>query len=189
MLALSGRLVRKMHGPPAPVSLDSVGQRVIVSATQYDPSGRLLRNVAAVGEDEFRRTIYVQVRRSMPLGVLVPFDLPTLKPNCLLRTVSTSAPQSLLMMNDPFVLQQVDGLARRIGNEVGTEPGRPFQRAWQLVFGRMPSEAQRLAGLEFLEKQAAAVRAASPDNPDPKRVALSHLCQALVSSNGFLYVD
>ncbi|MBQ11626.1 MAG: hypothetical protein CMJ45_08770 [Planctomyces sp.] len=189
LLALSGRLVRTMHGRPAPVSLDSVGQRVIVSVTQYDPSGRLLKNVAAVGAEEFRRTIYIQVRRSLPLGVLVPFDLPTLKPNCVLRTVSTNAPQSLLMMNDPFVVRQVNDLARRICNEVGTEPDQHFQRAWRLVYGRMPSDAQRQSGLEFLEEQIAAVRAASPDNPDPKQVALSHLCQALISSNGFLYID
>jgi hypothetical protein len=45
---------------------------------------------------EFRRSIYVQVRRSMPLGVLEPFDLPQMTPNCEKRAASTAAPQSLL---------------------------------------------------------------------------------------------
>lgn len=189
LLALSGRLLRKMHGPPAPVSLDAVGQRVIVSANQYDPSGRLLRNVAPVGADEFRRTIYVQVRRSMPLGVLVPFDPPTMKPNCELRTSSTGAPQSLLMMNDPFVIEQVNGLATRIMNDAGKDPETRFQLAWRLVFGRKPTDAELRAGLKFLEEQAVAVRAASADGTDLDLAALSHLCHALVSSNGFLYVD
>ena len=189
LLALSGRLLRKMHGPPAPVSLDSVGQRVIVSANQYDPSGRLLRNVAALGEDEFRRTIYIQVRRSMPLGVLEPFDLPTLKPNCELRIFSTNAPQSLMMMNDPFVIQQVNGLAARIQDVTEKDPEARFQLAWRLVFGRTPTDDQRRAGLNFLQEQTDANRTESPDLPDPEQAALSHLCQALVSSNGFLYVD
>ena len=189
LLSLSGQLLWKMHGPPAPVSLDSVGQRVIVSVNQYDPTGRLLPDVAAVGEDEFRRSIYIQVRRSMPLGVLVPFDLPTLKPNCQLRIFSTNAPQSLLMMNDPFVLKQVDGLAGRIRDVAGDDPARQLQQAWQLVLGRMPSDREEQAALVFLEEQAASLRAATPDLANPQQGALTHLCQALVSSNGFLYVE
>ena len=189
LLSLSGQLLWKMHGPPAPVSLDSVGQRVIVSANQYNRSGRLIRDVAAVGEDEFRRSIYIQVRRSMPLGVLVPFDLPTLNPNCELRIFSTNAPQSLLMMNDPFVLQQVDGMALRIREEAGDDPAGQLQQAWQLVLGRMPSDTEKQATLAFLEEHAASLRAATPDLVHPQQLALSHLCQALVSSNRFLYVE
>jgi hypothetical protein len=189
LLSLSGQLLWKMHGPPAPVSLDSVGQRVVVSVNQYDPTGRLLLDVAAVGEDEFRRSIYIQVRRSMPLGVLVPFDLPTLKPNCQQRTFSTNAPQSLLMMNDPFVLKQVDGLAGRIRDVAGDDPAGQLQQAWQLVLGRMPSDREEQAALVFLEEQAASLRVVTPDLANPQQVALTHLCQALVSSNGFLYVE
>ena len=181
LLALSGRLVRRMHGPPAPVSLDSVGQRVIVSANQYDSTGRLLRNVAPVGADAFRRTIYIQLRRSMPLGVLEPFDPPTMKPNCELRTVSTNSPQSLLMMNDPFVIEQVNALAARVHREAGPEPAAQFGLAWRLVFGRRAGDSDLRAGVRFLEEQTAATGKAL--------TALSHLCHALVSSNGFLYVD
>jgi len=189
LLAISGRLLRKMHGRPAPVSLDSVGQRVIVSAERYDPSGRLLRKFAAVGDEKLRRTIYIQVRRSMPLGVLEPFDLPTMKPNCTLRTSSTNAPQALLMMNDPFVIQQVDALAIRIRDTAGTDPESCFEVAWQLVFGREPTDDQRRTGLKFLQEQTAAIRLGTPERSDPQQAALTDLCHALVSSNGFLYVD
>ena len=187
LLALSGELSSTMHGPPAPVSLDSVGQRVIVSANQYDPSGRLLRNVAPLGEETVRRTIYVQVRRSMPLGVLVPFNPPSMKPNCELRTSATDAPQSLMMMNDPFVIEQVNRLAARIEREVEEDTVARLQLAWRLVLGRAPTDSESRDGLRFLEEQSAAVRAESP--ADPELAALAHLCQALVSSNAFLYVD
>ena len=189
LLHLGGRFSNEMYGPAIPVSLDSVGQRVIVSVNRYDPSGRLLTSIGSVGVGEFRRTIYVQVRRSMPLGVLAPFDLPTMKPNCELRTVSTSSPQSLAMMNDPFVVRHVEGLARRIHSETGDAPAERFQRAWRLVFGRVPSDSEQSAGLKFLENETAAVRLSSPKDADPALTALSHLCHALVSSNGFLYVD
>ena len=57
LLHLGGRFSGTMFGPPVPVSLDSVGQRIIVSINRYDPSGRLLRGIASVGSGEFRRTI------------------------------------------------------------------------------------------------------------------------------------
>ena len=192
LLALSGRFVQKMYGPPAPVSLDAVGQRVIVSANQYDSTGRLLRNVAPVGEDAYRRTIYMQVRRSMPLGILQPFDPPAVKPNCELRTVSTNAPQSLMMMNDPFVLKQVQFLAVWIDRVVGKDPGERFVLAWRSVFGRAPTDNEKRFGLEFLEEDTAAVRSpnsSKSDDHDSDLAELTHLCHALVSSNGFLYVD
>jgi hypothetical protein len=189
LLALSGRLSSWMHGPPSPVSLDSVGQHVIVSANQYDPSGRLLRNIEPLGEETVRRTIYVQVRRSMPLGVLVPFNLPTMKPNCALRTSSTDSPQSLMMMNDPFVIEQVNELAVRVARDAGASAEARFRLAWRLVLGRMPDASEVGGGLQFLQAQTDAVRASSPDDLNPDVAALAHLCQALVSSNAFLYVD
>lgn len=189
LLALSGRLSTRMHGPPSPVSLDSVGQRVIISANQYDPTGRLLRNVKPLGEETVRRTIYVQVRRSMPLGVLVPFNPPAMKPNCELRTSSTDSTQSLMMMNDPFVIDQVNALAARVVREAGENVEPRFRRAWRLVFGRAPDDDEVRGGLEFLNGQTAAVRDSSSDRSDPDVVALAHLCHALVSSNAFLYVD
>ncbi len=189
LLWLGGRFSDQMFGPPVPVSLDSVGQRIIVSVNQYDPSGRLLRGVASVGVGEFRRTIYVQVRRSMPLGVLTPFDLPTMKPNCQVRTSSTTSPQSLAMMNDPFVIRHVGGLAQRVKAEADDTPAARFSLAWRLVFGRTPSDTETQAGLKFLENETASVRSASPKDAQPALTALTHLCHALVSSNGFLYVD
>mgnify|MGYP003724075889 FL=1 len=93
------------------------------------------------------------------------------------------------MMNDPFVLKQVDGLAGRIRDVAGDDPAGQLQQAWQLVLGRMPSDREEQAALVFLEEQAASLRVVTPDLAHPQQVALTHLCQALVSSNGFLYVE
>ena len=189
LLFVSDQLQRTMYGPAAPVSLDDVGQRVIVSRNRYDPSGRLLSGVEDVGTDALRRTIYVQVRRSMPLGILVPFDPPSLQPNCQTRTVSTNAPQALLMLNDPFVLNQVACLADRIAQEVGGGAEQQFERAWRLVFGGAPTAGQCRDGVEFLAAQTTAILETTPEVAAAERLALRHLCQALVSSNRFLYVD
>ena len=189
LLFVSGRLVDKAYGPSVPVSLDNVGQRVIVSRTQYDPSGRLLRNVASVGGEAYRRTIYIQVRRSLPLGVLVPFDLPGLDPNCAKRTISNNAPQSLQMMNSPFVLEQVDRFAARVRRQAGNDVARQITLAWVMALGRQPMDDELETARVFLEEQTTLLKNAQSGGNSSRGTALANLCQALVGSNGFLYVE
>ncbi|MSR56165.1 MAG: DUF1549 domain-containing protein [Planctomycetaceae bacterium] len=193
LLALGGRLTPTWYGPPVPVAPDDVGQ-IVVAIDTRDSAGRPTGKVVPLGADEFRRSLYVQVRRSQPLGVLEPFDAPLMTPNCELRTSSTVAPQSLLLMNGPFMAQQADALATRILREAGSEPAAQVERAWRLVFCRLPTDAELTGGVAFLNDQSAGVRGAIAKDPtavavDPSRAALANLCQALVSSNGFLYVD
>jgi len=193
LLATSGRLSDKVFGPPVPITPDDVGQ-IVVGADTRDSSGRPTGKVVDLGEDEFRRSIYVQVQRSKPLGLLETFDAPTMSPNCEQRASSTNAPQSLMLMNNAFVLQQADAMAERIEREVGGDLSAQFQRAWQMAYCRAPSASQLQAGVAFLGEQAAIIAAKPRAEPQaessaPERVALSNLCQALVMSNGFLYVD
>jgi uncharacterized protein DUF1553 len=193
LLALSGRLSNKQYGPPVPVAPDDVGQ-IVVAVDTRDSAGRPSGKVVSLGEEEFRRSIYVQVRRSMPLGMLEPFDAPVMTPNCQQRASSTVAPQSLLLMNSPLVSREAEAMAARITREAGDDPAARFQRAWRLVFGRAPSQQETEAGVAFLARQAEAADASPPadpktSKPDPSRTALANLCHALVSSNRFLYVD
>ncbi len=180
VLAVSGKLVDKPFGPPVPVSPDDVGQIVLAIDTR-DSAGRPSGKVEPLGDAEFRRSIYVQVRRSMPLGVLEPFDLPRMTPNCEKRAASTAAPQSLLMMNNPFVIQQADLLANRVREKAGTDLTAQATLAWRSVFSRTPAESDVQAGVEFLTLPG--------ETPEVQSAALNHFCHALLSSNGFLYVD
>lgn len=197
LLATSGRLSLKMFGPAVPVTPDEVGQ-IVVGVDTRDSAGRPTGKVVPLGEDEFRRSIYVQVRRSRPLSMLEPFDAPLMTPNCELRASSTVAPQSLLMMNSAFVVEQSDAMATRIEREAGADVAAQLQRAWLLAYSRKPNEAEAKAATAFLTEQAATVAqtaAAAPADPKkpapaaPAHVALAQLCQALLISNEFLYVD
>jgi hypothetical protein len=80
LLAINGRLSSKMFGPAIPVTPDDAGQ-IVIGVDTRDSAGRPTGKIVPLGEDEFRRTIYVQVRRSQPLGMLEPFDAPLMKPN------------------------------------------------------------------------------------------------------------
>jgi len=194
LLATSGRLAPTMHGKAVPVMPDDVGQ-VVVGVDTRDSAGRPSGKVIPLGSDEFRRSIYVQVRRSMPLGMLEPFDLPVMTPNCEQRNRSTVAPQSLLMMNSELVVSQAMALAERIRQEAGEGAVGQVRRLWVLAYGRPATDAELASALEFLYEQTAALaeQAAAEKVDDkqapPGKTALAQLCHAIVSSNEFLYVD
>jgi len=130
----------------------------------------------------------------MPLSMLEPFDVASTAPNCERRTSSTVPPQSLLMMNHEFVLSQSQALAQRVVKEAGDDLAAQVRRAWQLAYGQPASEADVSAALALIEAQRlhfeplyAAVKEKPPLTPAQQ--ALAVYCQALLSSNRFLYVD
>ncbi|WP_406693919.1 PSD1 and planctomycete cytochrome C domain-containing protein [Singulisphaera sp. Ch08] len=196
MLAASGRLTPTMYGPPVPVAIDEAGQ-VIVGLDNRDGAGRPVSKRASIGNEEWRRSLYIQVRRSLPLGLLETFDAPPMAPNCEQRASSTVAPQSLMMMNNDFVVQQAETFATRVALEAGDDPKAQVQLAWRLALALDPDPEAVESAVRFLASQQedfAATREAKPASKsspkvNPAHQALATFCQALFGSNAFLYVD
>ncbi len=196
MIAVSGKLNEKRYGPPVPVIEDEDGQFVL-GIENLNGENRPGPIIPLNGE-EFRRSVYVQMRRTRPLAVLDTFDEPTMDPNCALRSASTVAPQALLLMNNEFVQAQAGHMAGRVIAEAGSDPTVQIVRAWRLAFAGSPSEEQRLAAVAFVQQQTEIFRAAAAAQPpavnpqpatDPTVQALTAFCQALLSANECLYVD
>jgi mono/diheme cytochrome c family protein len=195
ILAANGKLNLKQFGSPTPVMEDDVGQ-IVVGIENKNGENRPGPILPLHGA-EYRRSVYVQVRRSRPLAVLDTFDLPTLDPNCTSRNVSTATPQSLLLMNSEFVLENSKLLAERLVKEAGPDETAQIQHAWQLVFSRAANETELEAAKKFLVEQQANFLAAATaatektptEKPDPAMWARTTFCQALLSSNEFLYVE
>jgi hypothetical protein len=179
ILAVSGKLNARMHGPAVPVMEDEVGQ-FVVGVENKNGENRPGPVLPMHGE-EFRRSVYVQVRRSRPLSLLETFDMPVMEPTCPARSASTVAPQSLLLMNNDFVLAQAEAFAERVRREAGPDARAQVARAWRLAFAREPGPAEVREALAFLSEQTAGLSG--------RPGALACLCQALLSANGFLYVD
>jgi len=205
VLAASGRLNNKMFGPPVPVMQDDVGQ-IVPGIENKDGENKNGAPVPMNGED-FRRSVYVQVRRTRPLSVLEAFDAPEMSPNCEMRNSSTVAPQSLMLMNSPFVIAQANDFARRVRREA-TDAKTQVAAAWRLAFGREATDDQLKQAMTFIDDQLAELKAHPPAPPppapaaknaaktlppqesfDPNLAAMTSFCQALLSANGFLYVD
>ncbi len=187
VLAASGALDVTPFGPPVPVVADDTGEFVVKDGSP-------------------RRSLWLEQRRSKPLQFLASFDAPVMQTNCDRRTPSTVAGQGLLLMNGDFLLSQ----ARRLAEKALAEAGPPaiaddagpgteaellagaVERAWRSTLVRVPDEAERAAAAAFLADELAILAAKGGElaAPAERRIrALANLCQQLLSSNEFLYVD
>jgi hypothetical protein len=179
VLAVCGTLNPQAYGPPVPVSVDANNQCVVGAETK-----------SADGQ-EFRRSIYVTQKRSLPPQALAVFDSPQMEPNCELRNSSTVAPQSLLLMNSAFIVEQAEKLAQRVMKQAaGADAATQAKIAWQRVFGADAGDAEAQDMATYLAAQTKALQAGKTVKPEeaPAR-ALASLCQALLGSNQFLYLE
>jgi hypothetical protein len=189
VLSVTGQLNSKLYGEAVPVMEDGVG-RIVIGKENLDGERKPTKEIALDGE-EFRRSVYVQVRRSRTLSMFETFDAPAMSPNCDRRSFSTVTPQSLLMMNSDFAVDHSNRLAQRVTDEVGQDVSLQVAFAWQLVFANAPSEEELTEATDFVYSQRLLIRNADAKlkAEDAAREALGVFCQALLSSSRFLYVD
>lgn len=171
ILATSGMLNTKMYGPPVSIVKDDVGQ-VVVSASK---------------DGSERRSVYIQVRRSLPVSLLRQFDMPVMEVNCDKRPSSTVCTQALTLMNGDFVLQQARHFADRLRRDAGDDVRRQVSLAWQLAYIRPPTDEETETALSFVQRQVRHLR--ESETKEPEVQAMTSLCQVLLGSSEFLYVD
>jgi hypothetical protein len=126
------------------------------------------------------RSIYLCYLRSSPPPELAAFDLPEFTGVTGRRNVSTVPNQALHLYNNPFVIQQAEHLAAAVTKHSEDQSAR-IQRAWQLALSRNPTPAESTDAAQFL--QDTHTELSSQDK------AWTSLCQALLITNEFRYVD
>jgi len=119
-----------------------------------------------------RRSVYLQMKRSLTLPMLQIFDAPDTATSCPRREHSTVAPQALALMNGESTVAQADQFAARIKKLAGDSPEAQVETGWRLAFGRVPDATERTTALEFL-----------------RRNSLPRLCLLIYNMSEFLYVD
>jgi len=160
LLAISGELNLKVGGPgvfpPIPKELFEGAKGWIAST---DP------------RDHTRRSLYIFARRNLRFPFLEVFDAPDNNLSCSARERSTTAPQSLTLLNAEEVLAAAARTAERLTEAADSPEGR-VTLAYRLIIGRPPTAVERRLSVEFLAR--------SP---------LSELCRGLFNLNAFVYVD
>ena len=199
LLAVSGKLNAKVHGEPVPVMLTEEGL-VVIGVDTMDTAGRQTGKYIPLNGEEFRRSIYVQIRRSRPLEMFAAFDAPDMtNANCEIRPVTTVSPQSLLLMNNLGMREFAQHFAERLLKE-GTGTDARIDLAWKLAYGRAPRPDEREAAAQFVTMQTAHYivnpakqeRSAGPAETaeaSARLLGLAAMGHALMSANEFLYLD
>jgi predicted DNA-binding protein YlxM (UPF0122 family) len=128
ILRISGKLNPMMGGP---------GYRDFDYKEEYAP---VYTYVTADRVDLLRRSIYRFIVRTTPQQFLTTLDCPNPANLSPTRTITTTALQSLALLNDDFMLKQSDYFAQRIVAEVGQDHDhQQIQLAFKLAFGRNPN--------------------------------------------------
>ena len=120
----------------------------------------------------WRRSIYRFVVRTTPQQFMTTLDCPNAANLTPSRNVTTTALQSLALLNNDFMQKQAGFFADRVRTDAGGETTAQVSRAFALAFSRQPGPAE-LASASALVKEH----------------GLPQLCRMLLNANEFVYVD
>ena len=144
MLFVSGRLQPKIGGPSVPPNLTPFME------------GRGRPGMSGPLDGDGRRSLYINVRRNFLSPMLLAFDFPTPASTMGRRNVSNVPAQALVLLNDPFVIEQAKQWSTRIQAEGGASQADRIAFAYMTGFGRLPSNQERAEASAFLDRESAA---------------------------------
>ena len=169
MLCVTGELQGSLGGP-------------------YIPSWRTAEGEVEVSENQpgsKRRSVYLQQRRTQVVTFLQLFDAPSIVGNCSARSTSTVPLQALALMNSEFVRARARGFAKRLMDEGGPDTEKRLVLAFRLACGRPPLAEEKEAAERFLRFQ----HKVHTGHEDRDARCWTDLCQMVLASNAFLYVE
>lgn len=167
LLFVAGRLDLQPGGPPDDVRVDGNGRVSVIPRE----SGN------------WRRSVYAQFRRTEMPTMMETFDYPEMGPNCVERSVSTVALQSLLLSNSEQVRELAASLAERVGQRRPADDvdGRVME-VYRTALSREPDARERESGIESLERLTELWQG-------DRDAALATWCHVILNSADFIYID
>lgn len=175
ILWTSGRLDLRGGGPSfrAPISAEAL-EGLSMKTGGYR---------ASLAEDTHRRSIYMFVKRALPVPLMSTFDACDTTSPTGRRDVTIVAPQALALMNNEWVHEETAAFAKRVLAAASSDSDR-VDKAWCWAFGRRPAAPEREAALAYLQN-----RQAGNDEAATSAAAWASLCHVLINANEFIYTD
>ena len=169
MLAVSGRLDLKAGGPSVPIYLSA-----FMEGRGRPKAGPL--------DGEGRRSVYIAIKRNFLSPMMLAFDTPIPFNAMGRRNVSNVPAQSLVLMNDPFVVEQASLWAKSLPPVMPAE--ERLRRMYLAAFSREPLAWESADALLFLKEQAEALKV--PES-DPK--VWADLAHVLFNAKEFIHLN
>jgi len=198
ILQVSGLLNLKMGGqgvfPPLPT-----GTTTELSATAAAGGWRTEKDPAQTN----RRSVYIFVRRNLRYPMMQEFDSANNFDVHNVRTNTVTPSQTLELMNFDLVVNWAQSLAGRVLNDNGLTEHAQIDRAYRLAYGRAATAEEQDIAASFFKTQTPILQARFdagvskpplpsnvPEGMGPARAAAwVDLCQMLLNSNEFLYIN
>ncbi|MCC7085705.1 MAG: DUF1549 domain-containing protein [Pirellulales bacterium] len=190
LLQVSGQLNFRMFGPAAlPALPPNLSERY-----SWDPDPK--------PEDRRRRSVYVLAKRNLRIPLLEAFDQPDMHNSCPSRSNTTTAPQSLEMLNSEITFESARSWGEKLLDQCGGDETALIRAAYAEAYGR-PADRQEIeSARQFILSDAAALyndekqltdhqlSVPLPANVNRRNAAaVFDFCHAIMCSNEFLYVD
>jgi len=174
ILAVSGQLNLERYGEPIFPPMPSE-----VLATSSRPSAAW---GTSTPEDAARRSIYVKVKRSLQMPILLAHDQAPTDSSCAVRFATTVPTQALGMLNSAFVNEQAAALAERLRQECGESLDGQVRGGLELATGR-PATEEEVAELVGLAGRLRREQGVGEGD------LLGRIALVLLNLNEFIYLD
>jgi len=152
-----------------------------------------------------RRTVYMMVQRSVKHPYMTLFDGADANASTAERNSSLTPLQALYFLNASFPKRCSDHLAELLDEGKasggvkteqvsatsggGSDEKSELDRAFLIVYGRLPDKAEQEQSLQFVGDVSAKYLTSGADPAKARQQAMSHLIQAMFSSNEFMFIE
>ena len=167
ILAVSGRLDPSLEGPSTPVFVTP-----FMEGRGKPGSGPL--------DGAGRRSVYISIKRNFLSPMMLAFDMPIPFQGIGKRNVSNVPAQSLVLMNDPFVVAQATLWAKSLSPS--DNPSERIRAMYLRAFAREPLPSETADALQFLNEQTTAQGTIDSQ-------VWSDLCHVLFNTKEFIHLN
>jgi Protein of unknown function (DUF1549)/Protein of unknown function (DUF1553) len=181
ILFASGRLNTQLGGPGIKPRL----RADLLPASQRNKWPALTTE----GPDQWRRSVYIYVKRQLLMPMMELFDAPTTTDSCADRTKSVVPTQALVLMNDEFVEDQAGFLAQRSVMEAGGDLAKAVERMHLLALARVPTAERLKQAKSFISAREAAYTQETSAKETPRHRAFTDLAHVLFNSSEFITIE
>ncbi len=176
ILFVNGQLnSEKMYGPSIyPVQPQEVLDGQSIPGDNWHTSS---------GDELNRRSVYIHIKRSLPVPILANFDIADPDSPCPARFNTVQPTQALGMINSDFLKLQAGAFAQSVRDSVPEKENIAGQvgEALRRVLQREPEDAEVARGVAFVQSP--------PQTGEKETDRLALFCLIALNLNEFLYLD
>lgn len=170
LLAVSGSINSQQFGEPVPIHLTSF------------MTGRGRPGTSGPLDGDGRRSIYIAVRRNFLSPFMLTFDTPAPFSSMGRRNVSNVPAQSLILMNDPFVVSRAELWAKAAMVKHDSANDR-IRWMYKTAFARAATEEELAAAKAYFKAQSEA-----ENNAETELDWWTHFAHALINTKEFIFL-